>query len=63
MSKAYLTRWACRAADKINGVKPARYGELGNLMTFVRRFPEYSGPFTWEAAYGYLLKELGEDVS
>lgn len=60
LTREYMTAWACRAADQVNGVTPARYPRLGGLGDFRAEFAPYWTGRTWASAYRHVLERLGE---
>lgn len=61
-----LTAWACRAADMINKVFPARAVHLGSTCDYAREWMGHvcrcgHRPYTWEEVYTDMLERLGEE--
>lgn len=56
-----LRQWAMRAADKINGVKPARAPHLGEQCDFAAEFLGHrcrcgERPMRWADVYGSVME-------
>lgn len=63
MSDARLHQWAMRAADHINGVRPARAAHLGGSCEYAALMMNHRcecgrRPLSWDVVYAHILREM-----